>query len=498
MVIMRGLLAVFLVVISAGCAMKRPAEVAAVPEASPPPVEVEAPAPIVDHEALYSRAAEYQALYRDGIELIVSGEEVAGEERIARATNGLLSEAERCAGLDGCDVGVFFGAFDGLLAEQAIALKRQALRVSELEQLDQEALAREPGTTPFTASIPALERTASLLRGTDIKEMIQLNAPVKAALDDWLTWMRPMLMDSYFNYKFLRSEMAPVYEEAGLPEALLFAMMATESRGKVHSYSRAGAAGPLQFMSYTGRRYGLKVVDGFDLRLDPASATRANAAYMDERFAELNGSLEMALAAYNGGEGRMRGLKKRHGSNFWESKIYYSLPSETRDYVPRVLAAAWLFLHPNEYGLEFTEIDPEAIELVLERETALDELAICLGQAENPNGWFRTLRNLNPPLKPGERLAAGSSLRFPKILEPVYREQCLDEALMTRIFELHHANYPPEPELIRYKVRSGDTLSRIASRHRCASLGEIADLNRLRAPRYTIRAGQMLKIPGCH
>jgi len=138
MVNMRGLLAVFLVVCGAGCAMKRPAETAAPPETSPPPVEVEAPAPIVDHEPIYTRAAEYQALYRDGIELIVSGEEVAGEERIVRATNGLLSEAERCAGLEGCDVGVFFGAFDGLLAEQAIAMKRQALRVSELEQLDQD------------------------------------------------------------------------------------------------------------------------------------------------------------------------------------------------------------------------------------------------------------------------------------------------------------------------------------------------------------------------
>ena len=76
-------------------------------------------------------------------------------------------------------------------------------------------------------------------------------------------------------------------------------------------------------------------------------------------------------------------------------------------------------------------------------------------------------------------------------------ERCLDDALMARIFELHQANYPPEPPMIRYKVKRGDTLGRIASRHRCASQGEIAALNRLRAPRYTIRVGQTLKIPTC-
>ena len=111
--------------------------------------------------------------------------------------------------------------------------------------------------------------SVSLLRGTDLRDLITLNGPVNAAIDDWLTWMRPNLMQAYENYRYLRAEMAPVYAEAGLPEALLFAMIATESGGKVHAISRAGAAGPLQFMRYTGQRYGLIMDDGFDLRLDP-------------------------------------------------------------------------------------------------------------------------------------------------------------------------------------------------------------------------------------
>ena len=133
-------------------------------------------------------------------------------------------------------------------------------------------------------ALPELGDTVSLLRGNDLREMIRLNGPVKAALDDWLTWNRPMFMRSYEYYQYLRDKIAPIYEEAGLPEALLFAMIATETGGRVHSYSHAGAAGLLQFIRSTGRRYGLREVDGFDMRLDPEAATRANVAYLNDQF----------------------------------------------------------------------------------------------------------------------------------------------------------------------------------------------------------------------
>ena len=68
-----------------------------------------------------------------------------------------------------------------------------------------------------------------------------------------------------------------------------------------------------------------------DMRLDPESATRANVGYLNDRFEELNGSLEKALAAYNGGEGRMRSLNRRlNGAALWDSRMYYSLPRETK------------------------------------------------------------------------------------------------------------------------------------------------------------------------
>jgi len=68
---------------------------------------------------------------------------------------------------------------------------------------------------------------------------------------------------------------------------------------------------------------------------------------------------------------------------------------------------------------------------------------------------------------------------------------------MARARVLHDANYPDGSELIPYIVRRGDTLGKIASRHRCVSVGELAALNNIRPPRYVIRVGQQLKIPNC-
>ena len=158
-----------------------------------------------------------------------------------------------------------------------------------------------------------------------------------------------------------------------------------------------------------------------------------------------------------------------------------------------------LFLHPERYNLEFPKLETERATLVLEQEIALGELTVCLGQSQNSNGWFRTLRNLNPRLSPGERIEAGEQIVLPAHLVPVYEDKCRGGAEYVEIARaLHDANYPDEPEMIPYVVKRRDTLGRIASRHRCTSIGELAAINNVRAPRYMIRVGQTLKIPSCN
>ncbi len=465
----------------------------AAPDATP------APAPAVDHTPLYDELARQVGLYEEGVGLLREGDETAGEEQI-RSAKAAISEGFRvCRTSPGCDINRFHYAFERLLDEQNLAIKVQALRISDMEAAAVEETEVEAGTSPFNADIPEIERTASLLRGTDFREAIQLNGPVRAAMDDWLTWLRPMLIEAHENYQFLRDRIAPYYREAGLPEALLFGMIATETGGKAHSVSHAGAAGLLQFIRHTGMRYGLGVEDGFDTRFDPRESARANVAYLNDLFELLNEDLEKALAAYNGGENRIRRLDRRFDTPpFWDERFYYSLPRETREYVPRILAAAWLFLHPEEYGLEFPRHDTALTELDVRRDTTLSELTICLGQTGNPRGWFRTLRNLNPRIEPADAIEAGATLTVPVGLVPLYEERCVEDSeLLARARELHEANYSDQREMIRYTVRRGDTLGSIASRYSCASLAEIAALNEVRPPRYVISVGQTLRIPVC-
>jgi membrane-bound lytic murein transglycosylase D len=484
----------------AACAPKQPIEPLE-PESvttEPEVVEVLPALPDPGVDALYARLESGREDYIEAIEILAGGSEVSGESRVAAAAGDLNAIARECDETPGCEMTEIVDVFDELLSLQSLALNDQAYRIQELRASAEKDVGREPGTSAFVHVIPEMSTTVSLLRGTDLREIINLNGPVSAALDDWLTWMRPMLMAAYENYQFLRDDIAPVYEEAGLPEALLFAMIATESGGKVHAYSRAGAAGPLQFMSRTGRHYGLGVEDGFDTRLDPVAATRANVAYLNDQFAVLNDSLDKALAAYNGGESRLERLNRRLGGiSLWDSRMYYSLPRETREYVPRVLAAAWLFLHPEHYNLEFPSYDTRKTALRLQSDIAIGELTICLGQEHNPQGWFRTLRNLNPRLGPGERIEAGEEIIVPAVVAEIYPERCLEGEVLERARKLHDANYPDEEEMVPYVVRRGDTLGKIASRHRCVSVGELAALNGIRAPRYVIRVGQELKIPNC-
>ena len=498
------LLAVALV--ATGCA-SAPASRAPEPAPEAPP-----PAPAAEPAAAAPEAADPQTLkvlyadlqsqieaFETGIRLLREGRDELGMAQLAAAGSRIRLGTARCVELTGCDLDLFIAAYDYLLDEQSEALRSQGFQLAEAEDTFAEANPREQGTAPFRGEMDEIERSGNLFRGTDLSQLIELNGPVRAALNDWLTWMRPNFKSAWGNYQFLRPQMAPIYEQAGLPEALLFGILASESGGKVHAHSRAGAAGPLQFMSATGRRYGLVVQDGFDLRYDPEAATRANVAYLSQYLRAFNDSLEKVLAAYNGGEARMGRIQRRYGdAGFWDRRVYYQFPRETREYVPRVLAAAWLFLHPERYGLELEQIDPATAELVPTSPIALDELAICLGEFGGQSaGWFRTLRNLNPKLDPGERIEPGERLTVPAALVPAYGERCVEGELLAEIRLMHEANYPERPEMIPYTVRQGDTLGRIASRFPCVNVRELAAVNNIRPPRYLIRAGQRLRIPAC-
>ena len=231
-------------------------------------------------------------------------------------------------------------------------------------------------------------------------------------------------------------------------------------------------------------------------RRTPASAN-ANARYINEQLGKLNNDLELVLAAYNGGEGRVGRLYAKHKQGFWNDAVYQTLPEETRNYVPSVLAAAYLFLHPGKFGLEFPDANGATAEVKLDNAVSLSELAICLGQEGREEGWFRTLRNLNPAAKPDRRLPAGTPFRIPEAALASYSKQCLSAKFMTQIAALHEARVPSAASLVGYVVRSGDTLAGIARKAGCSSVGIIAQINEIPAPQFAIKPGQKIKLPSC-
>jgi len=470
------------------------------------------PKPATAVAGLYAQLDEASAAYESAVQQMAEANTDAdtdtAQAALGSAMDKLQQASTKCLHTAGCDPQRFFEAFEHLLH-----VNGDGLAGTGADGVEAETVPSDAGVADGQAGAPLpaqAQRSVTLLRGQKLSELIAMNGPVKAALEMWLTQWRPALMDAYVNYEYLRTQMEPAYKQAQLPEALLFGIMAKESGGKVHAVSRSGAAGPLQFMYATGLRFGLNNQDGFDLRFDPAAAARANADYIDEQLKVFNNNLEITLAAYNAGEGRMRRMVGDDPSvSFYDPKIYNQLSPETRTYVPEVLAAAWLFLHPDSYNLHFPSVDDSLATVTLQRPASLTELTVCLGSAEGMDeGWFRTLRNLNPRLDPQAEQPAGSALRVPAILEKAYASRCVTGPWPILASDLHGATVAlagvtkaaadADARRVRsraYRVRKGDTLIGIVNKLSCSSVKEVAQMNGIKNGH--LRAGHTIKLPSC-
>lgn len=470
--------------------------------------------------ALEARLHAAEAKYRDALVKARNADPEA-QALADQALEDIEDVIAACAKQRGCSLGTMLAGYKRLLK-----LNLDAEAAGDVEGID------DAGADAFAADVPEAARAAALLSadGQRFVKMVQFNPAVQAGIRRWLTDMRGSLIQSYENYQYMRHLMWPQFERGGLPEALLFGIMAKESNGRVHSTSRAGAAGPLQFMYATGKRFGLgDDGTGFDTRYDPRASAEAAAAYLNERLGQLNNSIELSLAAYNGGEGRaLRIAQANPGRNFWDEAVYSQFPAETRDYVPMVIAAAWLYLHPKEYGLTFPKVDPRPAALKLARASSIYELTICLGNGGTREGFMRALRNLNPRYQADSPLPAGTVLNATTRMVGLYNRHCVDgpraelarqliasdparaivrtgpvetvrpdEAAVPAPAQPHAA---PEPKRKRgarqHKVERGDTLIGIARRFQCDA-DDLARANDLKAPRYALRPGQKLRLEGC-
>jgi membrane-bound lytic murein transglycosylase D len=237
-----------------------------------------------------------------------------------------------------------------------------------------------------------------------------------------------------------------------------------ESAFEPYAYSRAQASGLWQFISDTGRRFGLKQDWWYDGRRDAIEATRAALDYLQELHDEFNGDWLLAIAAYNCGElavSRAVDLNQRQGKpiDFWHLK----LPTETRAYVPKLLAMRRLVMSPARYGLEFSQIpnEPYFTEVATGGQIDLAVVAELAGISKED------LYDLNPAYHRWATDPTGPH----SLLVPVDAAPGLEETL---------ASLTPEQRMRveHYTVRRGDTVALIARRFNTtpAVIREINDL----------------------
>jgi membrane-bound lytic murein transglycosylase D len=267
----------------------------------------------------------------------------------------------------------------------------------------------------------------------------------------------------------IRAELA----RAGLPEDLSYLPL-IESAFSLKAYSRARAHGMWQFISSTGRYYGLEIGSLIDERRDPVRSTEAAVAYLSDLHDEFS-DWYLALAAYNSGAGNVRRAIRRSGStDFWVLRRY--LPRETRNYVPAFIASVIVAKHPVQYG--FTEPhetpwDYDHIEVpdALDLEFLASKSGIPLDDLRELNPAIR--RDLTPARGTTTlRLPSGSAADAQAVLDSNPRDKWAPRMIHT--------------------VREGDSLYVIARKYG-SSVSAIRQANGLHGS--LIHPGQNLVVP---
>lgn len=281
-----------------------------------------------------------------------------------------------------------------------------------------------------------------------------------------------------------KRQVEDIFTEFDLPKDLIFLSL-VESGFNPHAYSRARATGPWQFMQGTAKAYGLRVDQYVDERRDPIKSTVAAAKYLRDLY-DMFGAWPLAMAAYNAGEGKvMRALQKTQTSSFWEIAETKHLKPETKEYVPRFMAATIIAKNPDQYGFPTVEPAPhEYDEVVVRRSVHLRDIAGATGLP------FDELERLNPELRrsvtpPGEEYHLKVPTGTKTTVEPL-----LDQVKTWK---------GPLPSVKStkgkgewYQVRVGDTLQTVAKRFRL-SVPELKAKNHL-AGHHILRPGERLRV----
>jgi len=270
-----------------------------------------------------------------------------------------------------------------------------------------------------------------------------------------------------------------ILKEEGMPlEIVNLALI--ESGFNPNAYSKAHAVGMWQFIRSTARLYGMRVDWWADERRDPVRSTRAASRYLRDLYTNF-GDWELVIAAYNTGpRGVERAMKRARSDSFWELR----LPRETRDHVPKFMAACIIMNSPGGYGFDFEYDDPvEFEEIRVAPKTSLAVIAECAGVED------KTVSQMNPHLI-RECAPDGSEhygVRIPRGTLEICQANLAEIPEQDRVAKSYASPY------MKHTVRRGESLSVIARKYG-TSVSTIAQANGIKNY-HRIRAGDVLTIP---
>tara|TARA_R110000868_G_scaffold150063_3_gene372947 strand:+ start:4432 stop:6069 length:1638 start_codon:yes stop_codon:yes gene_type:complete len=301
--------------------------------------------------------------------------------------------------------------------------------------------------------------------------------------------MNRMLTISQFYFPLFEQEL----DNQNVPLELKY-LAIVESALNPRARSRVGATGLWQFMYGTGKMYDLDVTSYVDERSDPINSTKAASLYL-KKLHDIFNDWDLALAAYNSGPGNVNKAIRRSGGykNYWN--IRRNLPRETAGYVPAFLATMYIFEYAKEHGFT-TQV---AERPYFETDTVHVKSTITFNQiSELVDVSEEELQLLNPayklkviPYVKGKDYA----LRLP--VDALGKFVANETAIYAHVENQLKTKEEPLPQIvqsedqIRYKVRSGDFLGKIAERYG-VGVSQIKSWNGLRSN--NLRIGQRLTI----
>ncbi len=291
-----------------------------------------------------------------------------------------------------------------------------------------------------------------------------------------------------------------IFREEGVPEDIVW-LGQVESAWRTKAYSSAAASGLWQFIPGTGRAYGLRQTAWIDERNSLEKATRASARYLKFLARRYNGNWELAMGAYNTGEGNVdRAIQRAGRADFWA--IYPYIAQETRNYVPNIMATILIAKNREKYGFGHVRPDaPLAYDIIeVQSATSLRLIAAAAGTSVD------YIQSLNPELRKdvtprGEayrvRIPAGKSkdvVAYIKNIPVDRRDQApglTQMVSMTR--ERPNTAAPTSRGLMKVRARAGDTIAKIAERSN-VSADEVARLNGMPV-NAELQPGLEIKVP---